>query len=395
MSTSHVTSRKVWGLAVALVALAAAPLAVNPATAVQGASTSAFAVPEEMRQEFPDHNVLVVVGLGSDRGETTVTVAPATPLPLSELQPVPVGGWALAHLGDRLQFTHPAATGTASFLVRVTGDKIPPFAVDVVRVSLPSLLVTRTAGVVDVQTPEFEKVLQMMPVVRDATTGELSPAPVLLRDDLGRFEAGLLVATYDRVMREYVAPDAACLTVRLTPELPAADHVTSGDAALVLTATNGAFGEGAFDALLTPEMPLVAVNDAAVLADLLPTGASVSPVRATFVPLTGAAAAPAVAEWVARHPEPLRVWASCESSSRDLVLSDLVTPLLNSGPASLLVAPAGVDADADGFASLNEVRGGSMPHLAASTPFTDDDGDGVPNGRDLNPWFEERSLIAR
>lgn len=52
------------------------------------------------------------------------------------------------------------------------------------------------------------------------------------------------------------------------------------------------------------------------------------------------------------------------------------------------------DPDGDGYSTLVELRGGSNPLSRASTPYTDDDADGVANGADLVPFLDERALLT-
>lgn len=59
-------------------------------------------------------------------------------------------------------------------------------------------------------------------------------------------------------------------------------------------------------------------------------------------------------------------------------------PDLGDAPVAtpLALVPPELDSDIDGFANAAELRANSNPLWAASTPYTDDDGDGIENGRD-------------
>lgn len=52
-------------------------------------------------------------------------------------------------------------------------------------------------------------------------------------------------------------------------------------------------------------------------------------------------------------------------------------------PFAFAVVPPQLDSDLDGFTNINELRSNANPVSSVSTPYSDDDIDGIPNGRDL------------
>lgn len=51
-------------------------------------------------------------------------------------------------------------------------------------------------------------------------------------------------------------------------------------------------------------------------------------------------------------------------------------------PSPLTLVPPELDSDADGYPNAAELRANSNPLWTTSTPYTDDDNDGLDNGRD-------------
>lgn len=66
----------------------------------------------------------------------------------------------------------------------------------------------------------------------------------------------------------------------------------------------------------------------------------------------------------------------------------LITSTVDCAPMAFMVVPPGDDSDLDGFVNINELRSNANPLVADSTPYSDDDGDNIPNGRDpVNTWM--------
>lgn len=358
----------------------------------------AFALPASHLQAFESHNAVVRVAVGDGPGSVTVTIGSptGTSVRFAEWQPQPPTGWVLAHLGTRLQYLSPVggASGAATFLVRVVGTPSVAFSVDVVKTTYAGLVAGHVEGVVAVtQVAPATPTLQIIPVVRLTATGETFPTATLLRDDYGAFESGLLVAFFDANTREYIMLPSDGLRLTLARSVPPALPGAAAEE-IEVTAANGAFAGGAFNALVTPETAIL-VADRTAVAPPLPSGAAFETVRATMVPLWGRAASDRVATWVAQHPGPLTVRASYGSGVAEFRVTDLVGPGLAGAPVAVTVLPAGGDADFDGFTSVNEIRGGSQAHLPYSTPYTDDDGDSIVNARDLNPLVNENQILRR
>ncbi len=373
-------------VAAAVVAVVAGGAPLAPIASSAGAMTvSAFEVPASGRIPLDAHNVAVSVPLGDEPSAFTVTVRTmGSGATFTDLQPTPPPTWGLAHLGDALAFTTPVASGVATLLVRVAGADPREIFVEVMRVA-PSCLCSGTAAtVVSIEPSSPALALQIVPVVRDLATGKTIPTPTLVRDDRGAFESGFLVAFFDATIREYVSPEPARLVLTITTPDGVSLEVRS-------------FGERSFASLVTPDRPYVLRGEADAASAALgaiASGVSIEDVPAAFVAVWGPGAQSTVAAWVAHHPGPLAVTASADGVSTGFAPADLITPGLGAAATGVAIVPADGDSDFDGFSTQAEIRAGSQALSWTSTPFTDDDDDGVRNDRDLNPLVDERALLV-
>lgn len=181
----------------------------------------------------------------------------------------------------------------------------------------------------------------------------------------------LLAAVYDPAYRTYIDPARVTGSVKVTAlgfergELPLALDIL----------VNAPFVNTAIGPTLT--LPGTAAQVRAV--ELWgATGAN----RAWFGQHPGAFAIEATVAMDGENVCEARAYDFAASTSPDVAAAAPDLGALSVGTPLALVPPE-LDSDLDGYANVAELRANSNPLWHGSTPYTDDDDDGVENGRDL------------
>lgn len=281
----------------------------------------------------------------------------------------PVPGWAMKATRTTIEFAGALPGGaSASLPIRIVDSEAArtgQFEISIHTVEADgSLSVTRPLAPLRQDAGEYACQLVFVATVEGAT----SFFPVSTVGDRVPSSAHLLAAVYDPEYRSYVDPGLVEGSVRATSV-----GVVQASTLMPLD--------------LSADAPFV--NTAAGPMLTLPHAAA--KVRATQ--LWGEDGPRR--EWFASHPGVVSLTADVSVGGEDVCLGsayNYATSLSADASAAssatigagtpLLLVPPELDSDRDGFSNIAELRANSNPVWAASTPYTDDDGDSVENGRD-------------
>jgi hypothetical protein len=298
-----------------------------------------------------------------------VTIWAPVGLSFATLQTAPAG-WLVGSPGQNpdngkqyLEFTgilQPSAEVNLPFRMQDSPalDAVDQFLIDVNTMPPGGEIVQQAAPVC---ASEVDAVLHIVAV--STVEGQRSFLPFGSLSELKATSAQVLVGVYDTALGVYVDPARVTGFLTVHPLLDG----PSLDTDLILALGNG----GLLPVSDTPAGPLVTGNGgvpakAATLWDA-------SSGRGYFA-THGVAYTFSAAVRVDNGPVISGVYA----------LSGVLNPDTAGARVGTIytLVPPELDSDGDGFANLAELKANSSPALALSTPYTDDDLDGIPNNRD-------------